>query len=185
MLEIEMKFRVSDFTETLAHLSRWQAVASPTHEEADHYYNAPDRDFGQTDEALRLRRIGAANLITYKGPKQPGPTKTRTEIEIPLAEGDIVAADAMRLFEHLGYRGNSVVRKKRTSYAFRRGDFDMHVCLDEVDRIGRFVEVEIVAPPEQRDEAQTLILAVAQELGLKTYEPRSYLRMALERDGKV
>lgn len=184
MLEIEMKFRVDDFAAIVACLTRWQASPEPRHEEADHYYNAPDRDFAKTDEAFRLRRIGDVNLITYKGPKQPGPTKTRTEIEIPLHEGNAVAADFLRLLEHLGYRGNTVVRKQRTSYGFRRGAFDMHVCLDEVDQLGRFVEVEIVAPPENRDAAQQEILTAAQELGLTRYEPRSYLRMVLEANGQ-
>src|SRR2546422_5727531 len=113
MLEIELKFPVADFGPIQAHLQRWGAIAQPALDEADHYYNAPDRDFGQTDEALRLRRIGAVNLITYKGRRQPGPTKTRTEIEVPLHEGDAAAADFLRILEHLGYRATAVVRKRR------------------------------------------------------------------------
>lgn len=180
MLEIEMKFRVEDFAEIVARLDQWGAHPHGSHVEADHYYNAPDRDFRLTDEAFRLRRIGPVNLITYKGPKHPGPTKTRTEIEVPLQEGDAVAADFLRLIEHLGYRRNRVVRKTRTASGFHRDGFELAICLDEVESLGRFVEVEIVAPPEKKDAAQTVILAVASELGLHNAEPRSYLRMVLE-----
>src|SRR4051812_17501846 len=109
MLEIEMKFPVRDFDDIVRQLSAWQARAEAPLQEADHYYNAPDRDFGKTDEAFRLRRIGPANRITYKGPKHAGPTKTRTEIEVGLEEGPDAAERFCRLVEHLGYRAVAVV----------------------------------------------------------------------------
>lgn len=180
MLEIEMKFRVDDFAAVAARLAEWGAEAGPQEIESDHYYNAPDRDFGKTDEALRLRRVGTSSRITYKGPKQPGPTKTRTEIEVPLADGDGPAGDFLRVLEKLGYRATAVVNKKRTSYAMRRGDFVMNVCLDDVERVGRFVEVEIVATADRRDDADRILMRTATELGLTQYEPRSYLHMVLE-----
>ena len=51
------------------------------------------RDFAATDEALRIRRVGDANFVTYKGPKLDQSTKTRREIEVPLADGEQPAAD--------------------------------------------------------------------------------------------
>src|SRR4051812_47495301 len=104
MLEIEMKFRVRDFAPIEAILRSWQPRVEEPIEEADHYFNAPDRDFARTDEAFRLRRIGSSNRLTYKGPKSPGPAKTRTEIEVPLAEGSLIAEDTQKLLVHLGYR---------------------------------------------------------------------------------
>src|SRR5947209_17887295 len=88
MLEVEMKFPGADFARLERSLSEWGATADPPLEEADHYFNSPDRDFAVTDEALRLRRIGSTNRVTYKGPKRGNVGKTRTEIEVPLAEGD-------------------------------------------------------------------------------------------------
>ena len=49
-------------------------------EHADHYFNGHDRDFHQTDEAFRIRRMGEKNFLTYKGPKRDTDTKTRIEI---------------------------------------------------------------------------------------------------------
>jgi adenylate cyclase class 2 len=183
LLEIEMKFRVDDFTPIIEHLAKWHATRHAPKIEVDHYYNAPDRDFRQTDEAFRLRRINAVNLITYKGPKETGPTKTRTEIEVPLQEGDAVATDYLRVLEKLGYRATAIVRKRRTEYSFQRDGFSLHACLDDVDHVGRYVEIEVVAPPEHRDAAQKVILAVAGELGLSKPESLSYLGLVLQATG--
>src|SRR5947199_9193897 len=87
MLEIEIKFPVSDFDSIEERMREWGVHAATPLDEADHYFNAPDRDFARTDEAFRLRRVGGENRITYKGPKQGGPAKTRTEIELPLGPG--------------------------------------------------------------------------------------------------
>ena len=179
MLEIEMKFPVSDFDAIRPQLDRWHAVAQPPIDEADHYFNAPDRDFARTDEAFRLRCIAAANRITYKGPKQVGPTKTRTEIEIGLEPGPEAAEQFRRMAQHLGYRPTAVVKKRRTCFDFQRDGFALQACFDEVELLGRFVEIEIVAEPEQRQRAQTVLLQVVGELGLPASEPRSYLEMVL------
>jgi adenylate cyclase class 2 len=180
MLEIELKFAVGDFRAVERILASWHAAVEPAIDEADHYFNAPDRDFGKTDEAFRLRRVGPHNRITYKGPKQAGPTKTRTEIELALADGAETADAYGRLVRQLGYRPTAVVRKRRVEHRLTRDGFAMQVCCDEVERVGRFVEVEIVAPEAERDRAQQVLMRVAGELGLDKVEPRSYLHMLLE-----
>jgi adenylate cyclase, class 2 len=184
-LEIEMKFSVGDFCALEATLRQWQARPGPLREEADQYFNAPDRDFATCDEALRVRRRGASNCVTYKGPKQGGPTKTRTEIEVILEEGAEAAARFCRLLEHLGYRAVALVRKNRTSYELKRDGWDVQICCDEVEGLGRFVEVEIVTSAERKDEAQAAVQRIAGELGLSVAEKRSYLEMMLARRGAV
>jgi adenylate cyclase class 2 len=181
MLEIEMKFPVGDFAALQRTLSAWGAAPAKTRTDADHYFNAPDRDFGRTDEALRLRRIGPANYVTYKGPKRDAQTKTRTEVEVPLAEGDEAARDFARLLTHLGYRPTAVVRKQRAVYHLKRGGFGLELCLDEVEELGCFVELEILAPEEQLDKARAVLLETAAHLGLSASERRSYLELLLEK----
>ena len=181
MLEIEMKFAVADFGAVEQQLRAWQAVPQPAIEEVDHYFNAPDRDFAHTDEAFRLRCIGADNRITYKGPKQAGPTKTRTEIEIGLEPGAEAAEKFRSLAQHLGYRPTAVVRKRRTSSDFQRDGFAFQACCDEVEQVGKYVEVEVVTDAAQRDRAQEVLLRVVGELGLHTSERRSYLELLLEK----
>lgn len=179
MLEIEMKFPTTGFEPVEKALAGWGARPESPLDEADHYYNAPDRDFAKTDEAFRLRRIGPRNVITYKGPKQAGPAKTRTEIEVALADGADAAETFCRLVERLAYRPTAVVKKRRRQLHFGRDGFNLCVCLDEVERLGKFIEVEIVAPPEQRSQAEQVLTQVAAELGLRDAERRSYLEMIL------
>src|SRR5262245_19259423 len=131
-----MKFPAADFAALELRLAGWGAAVPAALEEADHYFNAPDRDFARTDEALRVRRIGPVNFVTYKGPKRDQQTKTRTEIEVPLAEGDRTADEFMRLLQFLGYRAVAVVRKRRRIYRLRRDGYDLEVCLDDVDGVG-------------------------------------------------
>ena len=64
------------------------ATIEPPVVQVDQYFAHPARDFAQTDEALRLRRVGKQNFITYKGSKIDATTKTRREIELPLAPGE-------------------------------------------------------------------------------------------------
>lgn len=184
MLEIEMKFPVADlaaFRRRLRALPARRKAGGPL-QEADQYFNAPDRDFAQTDEALRLRRIGTANRLTYKGPKRDRQTKTRAEIEVPLARGDQAATEFSRLLTALGYRPVRVVSKQRQPYHVRRGKFDVEVCLDRVQGLGTFVELEILAPAQRLDAARAVLVALAAELGLDDSERRSYLQLLLEKD---
>src|SRR5437588_10676404 len=116
MLEVEMKFPIRNFASIERRLAEAGAHEPHVRQEIDQYFNAPDRDFALTDEALRVRRIGSANFLTYKGPKRDAQTKTRTEIEVPLADGAAVAEMLERLLTHLGYRPVAVVRKVRRVY---------------------------------------------------------------------
>jgi adenylate cyclase class 2 len=184
MLEVEMKFPAADLPGLERRLREMGGHARPVIQEGDHYFNAPDRDFAQTDEALRLRRIGPANFVTYKGPKCDPQTKTRTEIEVPLAEGDRAAEDFTQLLTRLGYRSVAVVRKQRQIVELQREAFHVEACLDDVDGVGHFVELEIVAPPEQLDAARKVLLGLAAELGLGAQERRSYLEMWLTKNSQ-
>jgi pantoate--beta-alanine ligase len=179
MLEIEQKFARVDLAALEARLRAWGAAFLGEHEEADHYHNAPDRDFARTDEAFRLRRIGADNFLTYKGPKRDARVKVRTELEVPLPPGDESAEQFLQLLRHLGYQPTAVVRKRRRSYRLERGGLRVVVCLDDVEELGRFAEVEVLAPDEQADHAQAVLSDLAAELGLTEVERRSYLGLYL------
>jgi len=180
MLEVEMKFRVADFAEITAKLVAAGAVPVPQREDTDHYFNAPDRDFAQTDEAVRLRRIGGENYLTYKGPKLDTLTKSRPEIELRLADGSHTATDAVRFLSSLKYRPVAVVSKLRQVYTFEREGFQLSACLDDVGAVGRYVELEIMAEETRYESAREVLLRAVAEFGLTDHERRSYLRLLLE-----
>jgi pantoate--beta-alanine ligase len=177
MLEIEQKYANIDPADLRSRLARLGAGPEVVHTEEDHYFNAADRDFARTGEAFRLRRIGEKNFFTYKGPKQPGALKVRLEREIALPDGDEAAAQHSVVLTLLGFRAVAVVRKRRASFALRREGIDTTVCLDEIEDLGTFAEVEALA--EHAEHAGGVVARLADELGLSRVEPRSYIAMVL------
>ena len=179
--EVEIKFRSADHDLLRRRLAGRGAVEETPVVQVDTYLNHPSRDFARTNEAFRLRRIGAENRITYKGPKLEGPTKTREEIELSLAEGEDAFDQLRRLFENLGFRPVATIRKERTTFHLSDPPLRIEVALDRAEGLGDFAEIEIIAPSEaELPAAQGAVMALAGELGLTEVEPRSYLRMALE-----
>ncbi|MBX9581514.1 MAG: class IV adenylate cyclase [Gemmataceae bacterium] len=174
MLEVEAKYRVPPGFALPADLA---AAPEPAERHEDHYLSAPDRDFRTTGEAFRLRRVDGRNVLTYKGPKQPGPVKTRPELEVPVGAGD--PAPLLRLLGHLGYRSVAVVRKTRRPFRVNRPGWPVTVCLDEVAEVGTFAEVEALAEDGRAEEAEAVVLRLAAELGLTDQERRSYLELVL------
>ncbi len=85
--EVEVKYRAVDHDHLVECLLQAGAVAGAVVDHVDIYFSHPVRDFARTNEAFRIRRLGQENRITYKGPRRSGPTKTREEIEIPVAPG--------------------------------------------------------------------------------------------------
>ena len=183
MLEVEVRYRTTDRAGVVARLREWNAKLVADRPTSISTQPARTRPQGP-DEAFRLRRIGQMNFLTYKGPKRDAETKTRTEIEVPLGDGDEVAADMERMLAALGYRPVVVVRKRRQVFGFRRDEFQMEVCFDHVELVGPFVELEILAPDDEYERAKAVLLETAAELGLTEKESRSYLGMVLEAKSK-
>jgi adenylate cyclase class 2 len=179
--EVEVKYRSVDHDELRRLLIERGAGEDPAVEQEDVYLSHPARDFAQTREALRLRRIGAENRVTYKGPRFPGPTKTREEIEIPFDAGEIPFRELARLFEILGFLPVAAVRKRRVTFHLHRPPHEIEVSLDRVEGLGDFAEIEaITRNAAGLISAQTAVLELAAQLGMDQVEPRSYLRMVLD-----
>lgn len=181
--EVENKFPVTDLAGIVEQLSELGAEFRKAIDQADIYFAHPARDFAETDEALRIRQIGDTNLVTYKGPKIDKATKTRREIELPLAPGAEHVADYTSLFEALGFRAVAAVRKRRRGGCLRWNQWSVELALDEVECLGQFIELEIVADEDQLAAAQAAVLELAMRLGLPEPERRSYLEMVLEQSG--
>jgi adenylate cyclase, class 2 len=183
MLEIEVKYPTQELQSLEARLQASGARKVEERSDADHYFNAPDRDFARTDEAFRVRCIGERNLLTYKGPKIDRETKTRKEIEVAFADGSSAKTDLLRLLAELGYRPVAVVSKHRRVYELERDAFTLQVCLDEVEKVGTFAEIEIMAEETKLEAAKAVLNAVATQLGLTQTERRSYLELLLSGGG--
>src|SRR5947208_13776629 len=111
--EVEQKFRVRDVQAVRSSLAALGVQFHDAILQVDHYFNHPARDFGRTDEALRIRQVGEQNFITYKGPKIDATTKTRRELELQLPSGPDVSSQFAELLSALGFISVTSVSKVR------------------------------------------------------------------------
>jgi adenylate cyclase class 2 len=175
--EVEQKFPVADMAQVERRLAEMGVDVAPRRLEVDLYFAHPAKDFVRTDEALRIRIIGETNCVTYKGPKIDRTTKTREEIELPLPTGPQGYADGRRLLEALGFRPAGEVRKRRRKAKVPWQGRQVEASLDEVDSLGTFVELELIASAEDVESARETIGQLAVSLGLAGSERRSYLEL--------
>lgn len=180
--EVELKFRLPAETHISEQLQDLGAIRAHSQRQADQYFAHPSRDFGVTDEALRIRTIGDENRLTYKGPVIDQSTKTRHESELTFQSGNAAAEQFAQIWEQLGFRRVRIVRKVRETYALRWQDRDLEICLDQVEGLGSFLEIETLADDSDKAAAQQAILSLASQLQLSQPERRSYLEMLLEGD---
>ena len=86
MIEIEIKAKIDDKNDALNKIKSLGASYSHSEEQEDIYFNAPDKDYRETDEALRIRLVPidgeVKKILTYKGPKIDSKSKTRKEKQI-------------------------------------------------------------------------------------------------------
>lgn len=187
MYEVEVKVR-ADHEPVRDALDAAGGTHVETVEQEDTYYDAPDRDFASTDEALRVREERSATSrsegadtetadtrLTYKGPLVDSDSKTREE-----AETAVVDPAALRsILDGLGYEPAATVRKERERYTLD----GITVTLDTVDGLGAFVEAEFDTE-DDIDSARDRILTALSDLGLDTDEQirTSYLGLLLAQE---
>jgi adenylate cyclase, class 2 len=179
LYEVEQKFPVDDMRGLEKRLIELGATIADPQAEADWYFAHPCRDFQQTDEALRIRRKGERNYITYKGPKIDSTTKTRREIELPVLPGNEAATDWRSLLEALGFGPVAEVRKSRRKAKIVWRGREVEGSLDEVEGVGSYFELELIALAEEIEAAKASIMSLAGEIGLRGSERRSYLELLL------
>lgn len=167
MLEVEAKAPAGPGTADALE-DRGELVAEVV--QVDVYYRHPCRDLAASDEAVRVRRTGEGAVLTYKGPRRGGETKTRVEEETPVAD----AAGAAAILEALGFEPLPAVRKHRAVYDLGA----WRATLDDVEDLGRYVEVERLVEEDRDVEAlEARALDLLEEVGAGPPEPRSYLEL--------
>ena len=180
LYEIEMKFAVTSFDEFTASVEKLGGTFGEEETQSDRYFNHPNRDFGQTDEALRVRSIGDHSKVTYKGPVKDKVVKLREEIEMQVGQGSADGARFADMLTALSFREVRTVNKYRRTAEIDWNDRHFELTLDRVDDLGLFVEVETLADETEKNDARDAVLALTKTLGLGESERRSYLQMLLE-----
>ena len=177
--EVEQKHRVENLAIFVAQLdNRGVALGEPV-QQSDQYFAHPARDFAQTDEALRIRTVGNESFVTYKGPKLDAMSKTRRELELPLAPSDAEGLQFAELLDAVGFTPVATVRKRRRKFHITHDGCDVEGALDDVDGVGTYVELELMADDANLESARNVISSLAAELQLGPSERRSYLELLL------
>jgi adenylate cyclase class 2 len=178
MFELELKFRVADEAAFRSTITEMAKSSLPAETQTDVYFNHPARDFAITDEALRLRTIGKNTELTYKGPSAGSLAKGREELEVAIGCADDFAV----ILNHLGFRHTRRVRKHREAWSLLWERDWVLVCLDRVEELGLFCELEVLLEEEDYDgRAEQSLWSLAGRLGLSDPIRKSYLEMLLEK----
>lgn len=169
MIEIEVKLKINDRAELISKLVERGFKRSQNLKETDVYFNGIDRDLRDTDEALRIRITESLDgscliadgspddkliTLTYKGPKLDKVSMTRKELSVIVDD-----FDAMKeVLTELRYRPVSPVVKKRIEYFSET----MTACVDNVEGLGDYLELEIIADSE--DDREKSLKLIEEEL---------------------
>ncbi len=173
MLEVEMKFRSPDNEKVTSALMCMGAQRLSDRRMQDVYFSHPGRDFGKTDEAMRLREDGESCELTYKGPRMASQSNSKAREELTVSVDDALAA--RRLLERLGFEEFATVSKRRASFLLDK----LRVDVDEVEGLGEFVELELVTEDPSR--AEQLMDMVREKLPLAEAVTETYLEMVLRK----
>lgn len=139
-LEIEAKFALADPAALRERLRAERAEYLGRVRETNCFFDGPDHRLQRGGCGLRVRAIEVLDgptqsaTMTYKGPLQPGPLKTRPEYEVAIDD----PAAAKALLAQLGFTQTFAFAKRRESWQLGA----CRVELDEVPHLGRFVEIE-------------------------------------------
>jgi adenylate cyclase, class 2 len=164
--ETEVKIRLSNRAATLEALKRaGLTVSVPRQFESNTLYDTKERALSGKGMLLRLRQTGDNCVITWKGPNQAGPHKSRPELETSIASLETLH----QILTELGYEPAFRYEKYRTEFTARDGGGI--ITLDETP-IGDFLEVE--GPGEWIDR-----IASALGFGRNDYILDSYGRLYL------
>jgi len=178
MLEVELKVKIPSLDPVREQLVRSNARSGGKVHEHDIYYNAPHRDFGQTDEAVRVRYTDNHAVVTYKGPKiKKFGLKAREELNFAVESGKTFET----MLDRLGFTRTLEVNKGRETFKFGTAS----VSLDTVEGLGTFAEIEVIVENES-DNPTGQIEKIAKEIGVEG-KPilESYLELLLAKRSAV
>jgi adenylate cyclase class 2 len=169
--ETEIKIRISDLDGLRARIGvLGYSEKVPRTLESDRLYDRDDQELRRSGRIVRLRTRGTHSTLTYKGPAERGPHKSREELEVDLSDGAMFE----RILDALGYKSTFRYQKYRTTFS-REGEPGL-ITWDETP-IGAYMELEGDAEWIDRT-------AVALGFGVQDYITASYATLYREHCSK-
>ncbi|AQT68300.1 putative adenylyl cyclase CyaB [Anaerohalosphaera lusitana] len=137
-MEIEAKIKVAELASFAEKLKDAGAAFKQAERHHDSYFIDKGDGLSKSDRGLRLRQLDADGersvFLTYKGPRQGGPFKSREELEVRVDDFETMSA----MLVSLGFEKTLEFEKKRRVWLLD----GCEVCLDELPVLGSFVEIE-------------------------------------------
>ena len=186
MIEVEIKIKIKDALSLQNSLQKLGFLKGNLVKESDIYFDNQDHQIKKSDGALRIRSSEnftfgqEAHFLTYKGPKLDQVSTTRKEVEIQIED----AKKGKEILTSLGYCLDYPVIKTRQYYHLDQ----ITACLDQVENLGAFLELEVVVSTEcERQKALECLLLLLQKLGYHSEEivRTSYLSMLLSKTERI
>ena len=171
-VEIEAKFKVESLEPYIERVVQSGGEWLDELRQMDWFFDRADHSLMGADSGLRLRiekgrKTTNRIQLCFKGPQQKGQYKRREEIEVEIGDRKM----AMMLLKALGFTTTFVVEKTR-----RLAQLDScQVCLDEVEGLGNFVEIE--GPSETEIEQVAIKLKLNEHQHIRS----GYARMLAEK----
>lgn len=136
MREIEVKAKLKDKAGFLKIANKLDIKFSDAIIQEDHTYES-DIAYGDPNwNIFRIRKQGNKNILTMK---HKASTRSRDNHEYETTIDDHI--EITKMLDRLGYKFAVKVNKKRRIAKYR----GLEICLDEIEHLGDFVEVEKLA----------------------------------------
>ncbi|MCG2690096.1 class IV adenylate cyclase [Candidatus Parcubacteria bacterium] len=168
-IEIEIRIKLLDPTLLMDWFKKTAKLLRKTEQE-DFYFELPKQPFIFVDEDgykdanewLRVRKSSNGNSFCYK--KWHRDPKNKVSLYADEFETSLENyKKAIMIFEALGFRAVSVIKKQREDYQYK----DFLFSCDVVEGLGSFVEIEFNGIVEDLGAGRKKILSLLESIGLR------------------
>ncbi len=150
-VEIEQKYYCNDFKKLIEVINKKGFSKINEKREIDEYFTDINSEFIRNRTCLRIRITNDERMeLTFKGKSKEitnNYAKIENNIEIEISNYDSIVG----LLYSLGYFSYSIVDKKRITYTKKEEDLEYNIMVDELEKIGSFIEFELLYYKDEKD----------------------------------
>lgn len=181
MLEVEIKAKLKNRSEVLPKLEKLGCTIKKAKEQEDKIFikkEFKNFDIPLGENVIRLRKEDDKTILTLK--KKMADNKASVEIESLVDDEEAIS----RMLEEMGYKKLVFIKKRRKRYSLGR----MSICVDNVENLGDFIEVEIMTDEDdsKKEEALKEIEEFLRKIDIleEDYENKRYDTLMYELNNK-
>ncbi len=169
MLEMELKARLKNKENLMQNLTEKECVWKRTICQEDIIYIQQNTGKTVNTPVFRIRKIDEKTILTLK--IQAADLNTAKELELEVSDKNIMH----QILQTIGFDAKVELKKKRTETEYK----GYTICIDEVERLGDFIEIEKLAEEAQIDAEYAHMWTVLEELGIQKedLEEKKYFEM--------